>query len=54
MKDKGVVKSRRAGTKVYYRLANQKTLQACILMCEAMIERMEAHAMKVAEANQEQ
>jgi ArsR family transcriptional regulator len=51
MKDKGVVDSRRAGTKVYYRLANQKTLQACILMREAMIERMEACATKVALAN---
>jgi len=47
MRDKGVVESRRAGTKVYYRLANPKTLQACILMREAMIERMEACATKV-------
>lgn len=39
MRDKGVVASRRAGTKIYYHLANQKTLQACILMREAMIER---------------
>lgn len=48
MRDKGIVASRRAGTKIYYHLANQKTLQACILMREAMIERMESCAAKVA------
>ena len=42
MRDKGVVASRRAGTKIYYHLTNPKTLQACILMREAMLERMEA------------
>jgi ArsR family transcriptional regulator len=47
MRDKGVVASRRAGTKIYYHLANQKTLQACILMREAMIERMEACVAKI-------
>jgi ArsR family transcriptional regulator len=48
MRDKGIVLSRRDGTKIYYSLANHKTLQACILMREAMVERMEACAMKVA------
>lgn len=48
MRDKGIVASRRAGTKIFYHLANQKTLQACILMREAMIERMEECAVKVA------
>lgn len=48
MRDKGIVASRRAGTKIYYHLANKKTLQACILMREAMIERMELCAAKVA------
>lgn len=47
MRDKGIVTSRRAGTKIYYHLANRKTLQACILMREAMIERMEDCAAKV-------
>lgn len=47
MRDKGVVESRRAGTKIYYRLSNPKTLQACILMREAMIERMEQRDAKV-------
>jgi len=47
MRDKGVVESRRASTKIFYRLANPKTLQACILMREAMVERMEQCAAKV-------
>ena len=48
MNDKGVAETRRAGTKVFYRLRNPKTLQVCIQMREAMIERMEACAEKVA------
>jgi len=44
MKDKGIVRSRRAGTKIFYHLVNPKTLQACILMREAMMERMESDA----------
>lgn len=47
MREKGVVVSRRAGNKIYYHLANQKTLQACILMREAMIERVEACVAKI-------
>ncbi|MDD2458746.1 MAG: metalloregulator ArsR/SmtB family transcription factor [Eubacteriales bacterium] len=47
MREKGVVASRRAGNKIYYHLANQKTLQACILMREAMIERVEACVAKI-------
>ena len=47
MREKGVVASRRAGNKIYYHLSNQKTLQACILMREAMIERVEACVAKI-------
>ncbi|NCC85115.1 MAG: ArsR family transcriptional regulator [Clostridia bacterium] len=47
MREKGVVVSRRVGNKIYYHLSNQKTLQACILMREAMIERMEACVAKI-------
>lgn len=47
MREKGVVESRRSGTKIYYRLANPKTLQACILMREAMVEQMEKCVAKV-------
>ena len=40
MKEKGVVVSRREGNKIYYSIANPKTLQACIIMREAMVEQM--------------
>lgn len=41
MREKGVVEDRREGTKIYYSLANSKTVQACIIMREAMMEQME-------------
>lgn len=41
MREKGVVDFRREGTKMYYKIANPKTLQACIIMREAMIEQMQ-------------
>ncbi len=41
MREKGVVGVRREGTKMYYKIANPKTLQACIIMREAMIEQMQ-------------
>ena len=41
MREKGVVEVRREGTKMYYNLVNPKTLQACIIMREAMVEQME-------------
>ena len=40
MREKGVVEVRREGTKMYYKLANPKTLQACLIMRDAMIEQM--------------
>lgn len=41
MREKGVVEVRREGTKMYYKLTNPKTLQACIIMRDAMVEQME-------------
>ncbi|QVK19636.1 winged helix-turn-helix transcriptional regulator [Mycoplasmatota bacterium] len=41
MREKGVVEVRREGRKMYYTLANPKTLQACIIMREAMVEQIE-------------
>jgi ArsR family transcriptional regulator len=41
MREKNVVVTRKEGNKVYYSIANPKTLEACILMREAMIEQME-------------
>ena len=40
MRDRGVVETRREGTKMFYRLTNLKTLQACIIMRDAMVEQM--------------
>lgn len=39
MREKGVVNARREGNKVFYAIATPKTLQACIIMREAMLER---------------
>lgn len=41
MRERGLVETRRKGTKIYYRIANTKTLQACLIMRDAMIEQME-------------
>lgn len=41
MREKGVVEVRRDGNKMYYSIANPKSLQACIIMREAMVEQME-------------
>ena len=41
MREKGVVCTRREGTKIFYKISNAKTLQACLIMREAMIEQME-------------
>jgi len=41
MREKGVVEVRREGNRLYYSISNPKTLQACNIMREAMIEQME-------------
>jgi ArsR family transcriptional regulator len=41
MRERGVVDVRREGTKMYYSLSNPKTLQACMIMRDAMYEQME-------------
>lgn len=41
MREKGVVEFRREGGRVFYRLANPKTLQACRLMREVLLEGFE-------------
>jgi ArsR family transcriptional regulator len=43
MREKGVVEARREGTKMHYSISNPKTLQACIIMREAMVEQMAKH-----------
>lgn len=41
MRERGVVSARRDGNRMHYAISNPKTLQACILMREAMVEQME-------------
>lgn len=40
MRHKGILKSRRDGVNIYYRIANQKVVQACVLMREVLTEQM--------------
>lgn len=40
MRLKGILKSRREGVSIYYRIANDKVTQACILMREVLTEQM--------------
>lgn len=49
MRERGVVNVRRESKKMYYSIANPKTLQACIIMREAMVEQLEVQFDKVKE-----
>ena len=40
MRDKGILKSRREGTNIYYSLANPKVIQACDIMREVLFEHL--------------
>ncbi len=40
MKAKGILKSRREGVSIYYRISNPKVVQACKLMREVMMEQI--------------
>jgi DNA-binding transcriptional ArsR family regulator len=40
MRLKGILKSRRDGVSIYYRIANHKVIQACMLMREVLTEQM--------------
>ncbi len=40
MRLKGILKSRREGVSIYYRIANPKVVQACSLMREVLTEQM--------------
>lgn len=41
LRSRGVVKARREGLNVYYRIANPKILRACNLMREVLMEQLE-------------
>jgi DNA-binding transcriptional ArsR family regulator len=40
MRHKGILASRRDGVNIYYRVANPKVIQACVLMREVLTEQM--------------
>lgn len=40
MRYKGILKSRREGTNIYYSVSNPKVVQACALMKEVLMEQM--------------
>ena len=40
MRLKGILKSRREGVSIYYRISNEKVTQACMLMREVLTEQM--------------
>lgn len=40
MRHKGILLSRRDGVNIYYRIANPKVIQACMLMREVLTEQM--------------
>ena len=41
LKSKGVVRTRRDGVNIYYRIANPKIIQACHLMREVLLEQLQ-------------
>ena len=41
MRQRGIIKNRKEGLTVYYRIANQKIVKACDLMREVLFEQME-------------
>lgn len=41
MRHKGILKTRREGVNIFYSVANQKVIQACILMREVLTEQMQ-------------
>lgn len=40
MRHKGILKSRREGVNIYYRVTSPKVVEACILMKEVLMEQM--------------
>jgi ArsR family transcriptional regulator len=42
MRHKGILSTRRMGVNIYYRVANPKVIDACMLMKEVLIEQQSA------------
>jgi ArsR family transcriptional regulator, virulence genes transcriptional regulator len=49
MRLRGILKTRRDGTTIYYRMANEKLAQACSMMQEALLHMMEGDRERIAE-----
>jgi DNA-binding transcriptional ArsR family regulator len=50
MRLRGIVRTRRDGTNIYYRMANEKLSQACSMMQEALLHMMEGDRERTSEA----
>ena len=50
MRLRGIVKTRRDGTNIYYRMENEKLAQACSMMQEALLHMMEGDRERMSEA----
>ena len=48
LKSRGVVLTRREGVNIYYRITNQKIIQACDLMREVLLEQLQEKGKMVA------
>jgi len=48
LKSKGVVLTRREGINIYYRISNAKSIQACDLMREVLLEQLQERGKMVA------
>ncbi|OGH96386.1 MAG: hypothetical protein A2039_06705 [Candidatus Melainabacteria bacterium GWA2_34_9] len=51
MRERGVVKTRREGTKIFYKLSNPNILKACLIMRDVMYEQMKEN-FNLIESNQ--
>jgi len=52
LRHQGIVETRRDGARIFYRISNPKVIQACLLMREVLIERLNANR-KLAELVEE-
>ncbi|MEW5822275.1 MAG: metalloregulator ArsR/SmtB family transcription factor [Cyanobacteriota bacterium] len=53
MRERGVVKTRRQGTKIFYKLSNPDILKACLIMRNVMYEQMKENYSLIKEAENE-
>jgi ArsR family transcriptional regulator len=51
MRHKGVLLNRRDGVNIFYRISNQKVVQACMLMKEVLAEQMRSNRKLIEEVS---